>query len=86
MQEQPYEFFKNLHDETEIKIEQLARNEEMPQVLYSLENDYPFSCEFWFFSVLNETNVLHHDDDSIQTHINDYCYEELTQTALRFLS
>jgi hypothetical protein len=86
MREQPYEFFKNLLNETEVEIERLTRYDEMPQVLYSLENEYPFFCEFWFFSVLEETNLFNHDDDNIQTHINDYCYEELIQTKIKIFN
>ena len=74
MQEQPYLFFDTLLNESVIEIEKLARYDQMPQVLHSLENEYPFSCEFWFFSVLKETNLFFHNDDSIQTLITDYCY------------
>lgn len=86
MQEQPYVFFDKLLHETTIRIEQLARYDEMPQIMYSNENDYPFSCEFWFFSVLRETNLFSHEDHSIQTQINDYCYEELTQTKIKIFN
>ncbi len=83
MQEQPYAFFDKLLNETIIKIDQLARYDEMPQIMYSNENEYPFSCEFWFFSVLRETNLFNHEDHSIQTQINDYCYENLIQTKIK---
>lgn len=86
MQEQPYVFFDKLLNETTIKIEQLARYDEMPQIMYSNENDYPFSCEFWFFSVLRETNLFNHEDNCIQTQINDYCYEEMTQTKIKIFN
>ncbi len=82
MQEQPYAFFDKLLNETIIKIDLLARYDEMPQIMYSNENDYPFSCEFWFFSVLSETNLFKHADRSIQKQINDYCYENLIQTKI----
>ena len=86
MQEQPYIFFNQLLNETVIEIDKLARYDEMPQVLYSLENEYPFSCEFWFFSVLNETNSFFHDDDGIQTRITDYCYDDLIQTKIKIFN
>ena len=86
MQEQPYIFFNQLLNETVIEIDKLARYDEMPQVLYSLENEYPFSCEFWFFSVLKETNLFFHDDDSIQTRITDYCYDDLIQTKIKIFN
>jgi hypothetical protein len=86
MMEEPYIFFNKLLHETDIKIEQLARYDEMPQVLFSLENDYPFSCEFWFFSVLRETDLFSHDNNSIQKLINEYCYEELIQTKINIFN
>lgn len=86
MQEQPYIFFNQLLNETVIEIDKLARYDEMPQVLYSLENEYPFSCEFWFFSVLKETNLFFHDDDGIQTRITDYCYDDLIQTKIKIFN
>jgi hypothetical protein len=87
MQEQPYIFFNKLLNESVIEIEKLARYDKMPQVLYSLENEYPFSCELWFFSVLKETNLFfHNNDSSIQTLITDYCYDELIQTKIKIFN
>lgn len=86
MEEQPYIFFNQLLNETVIEIDKLARYDEMPQVLYSNENDYPFSCEFWFYSVLKDTNLFSHDDDSIQTLITDYCYDDKLQTKTKIFN
>lgn len=86
MQEQPYIFFNALLNESVIEIEKLARYDKIPQVLYSLENEYPFSCEFWFFSVLKEFNFFFHNDDSIQTLITDYCYDDLIQTKIKIFN
>ena len=87
MQEQPYIFFNKILNETVIKIDQLTRYDEMPQVMYSIENEYPFSCEFWFFSVLTEeNNSFNHDDHSIQSQINEYCYENSIQTKIKIFN
>ena len=86
MQEQPYIFFNQLLNETVIEIDKLVRYDKMPQVLYSLENEYPFSCEFWFFSVLKETDLFFHDDHSIQSLITDYCYDDLLQTKINIFN
>jgi hypothetical protein len=86
MLEQPYIFFNKLLNDSTIEIEKLARYEEMPQVLYSLENEFPFSCEFWFFSVLKESNLFFHNDDSIQSLITDYCYDDMIQTKIKIFN